>query len=236
MRHFSVVRTPSGRPRRRLRGTKAPALAAALAFVLALALAGVRPSLAGTIVRGRVHLPLHAASARSDGRTVRETLDPRDAVVYVTGVHDEDARKLGGRARRADIELEGDRFSPRVVPVVVGSKVRFQNRDRVYHTVFSISPAGRFDLGNLAPGNKRETRLETSGVINLFCQLHPAAAGFVVVCPNWYFARAGASGEFRLPDLPRGSYVVHVWHPRLGATQRTIAATGRDAVVLDLRL
>jgi plastocyanin len=200
------------------------------------ALVGVLPCHAGTVIRGRVHLPQDAEVTRADGKTVRERLDARDAVIYVTVAHGEDARKLGGRARRADIEIEADRFSPRVVPVVVGSKVRFRNRDRVYHAVFSISPAGRFDLGNLAPGKKRETRLESPGVVNLFCQLHPAAAGFVVVCPNWFFARAAASGEFRLPELPRGAYVVHAWHPRLGATQRSVAATGRDPVILDLRL
>jgi plastocyanin len=229
-----VVRTPSGRSGGRQRGAMALALGAVLASMLALV--GVLPGHAGTVVRGRVHLPQHAEVTKADGKIVRERLDARDAVIYVTVAQGENASKLGGRARRADVEIESDRFSPRVVPVVVGSKVRFRNRDRVYHTIFSVSPAGRFDLGNLAPGKKRETRLESPGVINLFCQLHPAAAGFVVVCPNWYFARAEASGEFRLPELPRGSYVVHVWHPRFGATQRSVAATGRDPVILDLRL
>lgn len=210
----------------------------AIAVVLAstLALVDALPCHAGTVIRGRVHLPKNAKARNADGTRVRESLDARDVLVYVTVARGEDARKLGGRARRADIEIEGDRFTPRVVPVVVGSKVSFRNRDRVYHTIFSVSPAGRFDLGNLAPGKKRETRLETPGIINLFCQLHPAAAGFVVVCPNWFFARAEASGEFRLPGLPRGSYIVHVWHPRLGETRRSVAATGRDAVTLDLRL
>ena len=74
-----------------------------------------------------------------------------------------------------------------------------------------------------------ERTLRTAGTVAV-------AAGFVIVCPNWYYARAGASGEFRLPDLPRGTYVVHAWHPQLGSTQRTIQATGRDPVTLDLRL
>lgn len=234
MRHLSEVRDPSRWPGRRPWG--APALALAVALGLALALASVSPSVAGTRVRGRVHLPLRTVSTQSDGRSFREVVDPRDVVVYVTGAHSEDARRLGGRARRADVEIQGDGFAPRVVPIVVGSKVRFRNRDRVYHTVFSISPAGPFDLGNLAPGEKGETRLESPGIIHLFCQLHPAAAGFIVVCPNWYFARVDVSGEYRLPDLPRGSYVVHAWHPRLGATKRAVTTTGRDAVTLDLRL
>lgn len=233
MRHFSAVRPLSGRASHRHRG----ATPLALAFVLAsgLALGGVVPCRAGTVVRGRLHLPPTTQASHADGKEVRETLDARDAVVYVTVAPGGDARKLSGRARRKDVEIKGDRFTPRVLPVVVGSTVRFSNRDRVYHTVFSVSPAGRFDLGNLAPGKRREIRLERPGVINLFCQLHPAAAGFVVVCPNWFFARARASGEYFLPPLPRGDYVVHAWHPRLGAIRRSVRATGREPVTLELR-
>ncbi len=208
------------------------ALAAALAS--GFALADVLPCLAGTVIRGRLRLPPTTQATNADGTKVREKLEHQDVVVYVTVAPGADVRKLGGRAGRKDIVLEGDRFTPRVLPVVAGSKVRFRNRDSVYHSVFSVSPAGRFELGNLAPGSKRETRFESPGVINLFCELHPAAAGFVVVCPNWYFTRARASGEYLLPALPPGVYVVHVWHPRFGATRRSVQVTGRGAVTLDL--
>jgi plastocyanin len=234
MRHFSAVRSPAwGHPTRH-GGTTALVLAATLAS--GLVLADVQPCLAGTGVRGRVLLPRSTQTRNAKGAKIRETLDARDAVVYVTVAPGGNARKLSGRASRQDIHLEGDRFTPRVLPVVAGSEVRFRNEDRVYHNVFSVSPAGRFDLGNLAPGGKRETRFKSPGVINLFCELHPAAAGFVVVCPNWFFTRVGASGEYVLPPLPRGAYVVHAWHPRLGVTRRSIRVTGREAVTLDLRL
>ena len=36
---------------------------------------------------------------------------------------------------------------PRVLPVCAGTRVRFQNMDRVYHNAFSISPAMKFDIG-----------------------------------------------------------------------------------------
>ena len=234
MNHFSEIRPPSGHPRRGHGGPTSLALAAALAS--GLALGDVRPCHAGTVVRGRVQMPSRTEARNADGARVRETLDARDAVVYVTVAPGEDARKLGGRAGRNQVDLRGDRFTPRVTPVMVNSRVRFRNRDRVYHNVFSVSPSGRFDLGNLAPGGRRETRIENPGVINLFCELHPAAAGFLVACPNWFFARARASGEYHLPALPRGRYVVHAWHPRFGETRRSVQVTGRDAVTLDLSL
>lgn len=234
MRYFSAVRYPFGRTRTSHRGATSLALAAAIAS--GIAAPGGVPCLAGTTIRGRVHLPPSSLGRNAYGKKVRETLDARDAVVYVTEAPGADQRKLGGRAGRKDIEIEGDRFTPRVLPVMVKSKVRFLNRDRLYHNVFSVSPSGRFNLGNLAPGKLRETRFESPGVINLFCELHPVAAGFVVVCPNWYFTRASESGHFFLPELPRGAYVVHAWHPRRGATRRLVQVTGRDAVHLDLRL
>jgi len=71
-------------------------------------------------------------------------------------------------------------------------------------------------------------------VNNLFCQLHPASAAFVVVCPNWFHTLATESGDYALPPLPRGSYVVHAWHPRLGETRRSVEVTGRDVLRFDL--
>ena len=41
-------------------------------------------------------------------------------------------------------------------------------------------------------------------------------AAFIVVTPNHAFTRPAASGEFALPDLPPGSYQLHLWHPDLG--------------------
>ena len=234
MRHFSPARSPSGGHPTGHGGTTACVLAAALAS--GLVLADAAPCLAGSVVRGRLHLPTTALAKTANGASLRETIDPRDVVVYVTEAPDGNTGKLSGRPKRKDIDLKGDRFMPRVLTVVARSKVKFRNRDRVYHSVFSVSPAGRFELGNLAPGEKRETQFESPGIIHLFCELHPAAAGFVVVCPNWFFTRGGAYGEYALPPLPRGAYIVHAWHPRLGATRRSVQVTGREPVTLDLSL
>jgi hypothetical protein len=123
-----------------------------------------------------------------------------------------------------------------VIAFAAGSRIRFENNDRVYHNVFSVSPARRFDLGKLAPGSRTEVQFETPGVVQLFCELHPAAAGFVIVCPNRYLTRPAGSGRFQLPALPRGDYIVTVWHPGLGTVRRGIEVTGRGDYQLDLRL
>lgn len=228
MRHFTIPSSCRRRPRHR-------ALALATAIACGVTLTHARPGLSGTVIRGRVMLPESAAARSVDGKRTREALDVRETVVYVTPAPGAGGRPLAGRARGREVEVSRDHFEPRVTHVVAGSRVRFRNRDRVYHNVFGVSAAGRADLGDLAPDARRELRFERAGVVHLFCGLHPAAAGFVVVCPNWYVDRPGADGTYRFPSLPRGRYLVHAWHPRRGAIRREAEATGRGTLVLDLR-
>ena len=219
-----------------LAGTRrrAPRLVLASAVAFGLGLAQVTPGVAGTVLRGRVTVPATLPAGTGALSGTRTSVSPADVVVYVTEKPGHGKPHLPGRGMRADVELKGDQFIPPVLAVTVGSKLRFQNRDRVYHSPFRVSPAGRFELGSLAPGQRREVRLDRPGVSNLFCQLHPASAGFVIVCPNWFHTRPSATGDYALPPLPRGSYLVHAWHPRLGDIQRSVEVTGRDVVRFDL--
>jgi len=155
-------------------------------------------------------------------------------VIYVTEKPGSGKPQLAGRPVHGKVDLAGEGFSPWVLVVTVRSKVEFRNPGHVYHSLFSVSPAGRSDLGSLAPGEDRETRFDQPGVYNLFCQLHPSAAGFVIVCPNWFNTRPAASGDYVLPPLPRGAYILHAWHPRLGEIRRPIEVTGHDVMHLDL--
>jgi plastocyanin len=203
-------------------------------MLVGLAWAAATPCRAGTVVKGRVLMPLMAVSKTANGGAARETLSPTDVVIYVTEVPG--STRLAGRGKKHDIELRNERFHPHALDVTVKSTVRFKNGDRIFHTLMSVAASGRSELGSIAPGKKSEVRLDEAGVVNLFCQLHPGAEGFVIVCPNWFHTRATASGEYALPSLPRGSYVVHAWHPRLGETKRSVELTGRDVARLDLSL
>jgi hypothetical protein len=125
-------------------------------------------------------------------------------------------------------------FRPRIVAVPAGSLVEFDNCDSIYHSVFSLAKAKRFDTGLFAPGKTKPVRFDQPGVVDVYCQLHSHVVGTIVVVPNRHFARPNARGEFRLPALREGSYVVKVWHPRFGETTQTlqVARDGSGAVSL----
>jgi plastocyanin len=186
-------------------------------------------------LRGRLQLP-----AAGPARAVQIS----DAVIYVVperaakdpapASKPASAHRKHPSAEPRTVRLTADGFAPRVLPVTAGSPVRFVNRDHVFHNPFSVSPACRFSLKGCAPGQERSVVFDTVGVANLYCELHPSAAGFVVVRPDKLFTSPRSDGRFTLSGLRPGSYVVKAWHPDLGETSRRVKVTGGHKVDVDL--
>jgi len=161
-----------------------------------------------------------SGDSTSAGKRRLETMI--DAVVYLDSIPARLEKKLSKHPSDAVITQRGGAFSPRTLSVPVGTTVTFLNRDRVYHSVFSVSPARRFDLGKYAPGEGRQVALAAPGPIQLFCDIDPNETGFVFVTPNHASARPGSRGEFAFRKLPPGRYTLRVWHPSYGSLTREI--------------
>jgi hypothetical protein len=125
----------------------------------------------------------------------------------------------------------GRRFLPRVSAVPARTKLVFNNRDQVWHGVFSVTPGNRFELGKRAPGRIDTLRVGRAGIVQLRCDIHPEMSGWVVVTPNRAYTRPDAAGHWELPELPPGRYVVRAWHPARGAVHRAVTLAGDDAFV-----
>jgi plastocyanin len=133
---------------------------------------------------------------------------------------------------RVQVVIRGGRFTPPVVVVRPGATVEFDNRDQVFHVPFSVSPTMPFHLGRCAPGRPGEVTFAQPGVVEVFCELHPAEALYIVVAPDRWYTRPAADGTFVLSGLPGGKYLVRAWTPALGdVTRRVEVAAGRPARV-----
>jgi plastocyanin len=128
------------------------------------------------------------------------------------------------------INQHGLVFSPRVLPVVKGTTVRFLNGDSVDHNVYS--PEGHYDLGHWSAGAHRDQVFGQLGVFTQLCHLHPAMIAYVVVLSNPYFAVTDAAGAFRIHGVPPGSYQLVVWQEqaRGGPIPVTVTAGGTAQV------
>jgi plastocyanin len=179
-------------------------------------------------------LPPPARTAEVHGRAaLGDHVEVRDVVVYATPLRAPSAHSTS-RARRlpATITQAHHTFTPRVLTIQQGQSVVFHNGDTVWHSVFSISPARRFDVGRYGPGEHRSVTFDRSGIVNLYCALDSQMAGWVLVLPTPSFTRPDATGSFTIAGLVPGSYTIHVWDPERGERTRRVDVTAPGTVVM----
>jgi plastocyanin len=114
-------------------------------------------------------------------------------------------------------------FVPRVKPILVGSFVRFPNKDNIRHHVYSFSAAKNFQLALYKGTPAAPVLFDKPGVVVLGCNIHDWMVGYIYVSESPYYAKTGADGMAQLAELPKGEYRVRVWHPDLATTEESTA-------------
>lgn len=127
-------------------------------------------------------------------------------------------------------------FEPHVLPVVVGSTVRWPNEDDIFHNVFSMSDAKEFDLGYYKKDKVPEVRFDRVGRVDVFCAIHPKMHCIILVLPNPFFAAADDKGRFAIRSLPAGKYKVRAWHERIPSQVKEIVVPADGEVKVDFTL
>jgi plastocyanin len=121
---------------------------------------------------------------------------------------------------KTEMIQKGKRFIPHVLAITVGTAVDFPNYDPIFHNAFSNYDGQIFDVGLYPPGTSKTILFRKEGVVRIFCNIHPAMSAVIVVLKSPYFAASGKNGAFTIPNVPSGSYRLHVFHER--ATQQTL--------------
>lgn len=104
-------------------------------------------------------------------------------------------------------------FQPHVLPVVAGTTVNFINSDDVQHNVFTPSAAGDFfNLGAWPKGQTKSYTFTKVGKVELLCNVHHEMHGYILVLQNPFFALTDKEGNFRIENVPAGTYTLKVWH------------------------
>jgi len=122
----------------------------------------------------------------------------------------------GPRLLHGEMKSQGKKFVPRVVTVEKSAEVDFPNADAIYHNVFSVSPANRFDLGLYRSGGSKQKRFDEPGLVRVYCNIHPQMVGFVMVVDSDFAAVTGPDGAFRFENVPAGTWTVKVWNEEGG--------------------
>ncbi len=127
-------------------------------------------------------------------------------------------------------------FTPRVSAVVKGTTIAFPNDDKIFHNVFSMSRALKFDLGLYRSGSSKSVVASRVGIVDIYCNIHPEMAAKVVVVDNPFFAVTGEDGSFVIEGVPPGTYPVVAWfaHGEPHRGEVTIAPGESAEVAIDL--
>jgi plastocyanin len=112
------------------------------------------------------------------------------------------------------IVTRSSRFFPQTMVVTSGTRVRFPNLDDIRHNVFSLTPGHRFDVGVYGPDEGADTVFDGVGTVEIYCNIHPNMAAFLLVLDSTHFTRPDQNGRFRLENLPPGPGELLVWNYR----------------------
>jgi plastocyanin len=199
-----------------------PVALAPLVVTLLLASAGTAAS---ATLTGTVQL-LAGGKAVASGEV-------RDAVVYWSP---DRGAATAPAPQPVEIAMREKEFLPPVVAVTRGSAVRFPNADPILHNVFSVSPENPFDLGLYGPGHGKSVRMDSPGLVRVYCNVHHAMAAHVLVLDTPHFVSPGPTGEFSLEGLPEGAGTLHVWHARAEPWSRVLTLPASAPVVVPLAI
>jgi plastocyanin len=148
-------------------------------------------------------------------------------VVYLKGVPNAlpDTSKMVFRVQQREKQ-----FTPRVSVALLGSVIEFPNEDNIFHNVFSLSKALKFDLGLYKSGASKSVKAKKPGVIDVYCNIHPQMAAKVLVLDTKYYAMTETDGQFKIQDVPAGSYELVAWQPNgKEVSQRVTVGPGNRA-------
>ncbi len=137
----------------------------------------------------------------------------------------------------AVLDNRGCTFVPRVQALVVGQALEIINGDPILHDAHAwLGARTIFNLGLPTWRRARHVFVEP-GLHSVDCNvLHTWMKAWVFVAEHPYVAVTGPDGRFLLDDVPPGTYVLRLWHERLGETERSVTVRPLRPTAVEVEL
>src|ERR1700730_4137965 len=193
----------------------------AFAEAIAEGIVQLPKSRSGPVISKRYEIVMNGATLSTQ---------PPLAVVYLEGSFSKPAPLPKTQVAQKDLA-----FLPPLLPVQVGTRVEFPNFDDTYHSIFSYSPAKRFDLGRYRPEERPipSEVFDTPGLVTLRCDIHEHMRGLILVLDTPYFVMTDAEGRFRLSGLPSGRYMLKAWIDSKTTREQPVALKSGETLHVD---
>lgn len=156
----------------------------------------------------------------------------RTAVVYLEGTFTES--DFADVPKKAELVQEKLRFNPTILPIAIGTKVAFPNKDTTYHNVFSYSKAKPFDLGRY--NNESEPQFvefTKPGEVKVFCEIHDHMRSTILVLDTPYFATTDSEGKYKIENVRPGEYILKCWIRSRKVLEKKLTVKDEPTLVAD---
>jgi len=124
----------------------------------------------------------------------------------------------------AVITQAGCKYTPHVLGVVVGQKIKFLNPDGTMHNVHAMPKVNKeFNMG--MPKFKKEAEKKfdkEESVFAIKCDVHPWMGCWVEVFSHPFFSVSSMDGTFKIEGLGPGTYEITAWHEKLGTQTASV--------------
>ena len=148
-----------------------------------------------------------------------------NAVVTITDI--KKGKKI--ELKKVTLDQNGCEYKPHVLAFPAGTTVEILNPDGILHNVHSYSKANS-PFNQAQPKFKKtlNVKIEKPEAIELKCDVHGWMQGWLVATESPYFAVTDNSGNFKLADVPAGTYTVEVWHEKLGKSSQKVTVKAKE--------
>ena len=166
----------------------------------------------------------HATPLIAEGAVTGPNNALANVVVYLSaGANDE------GQVPQQAVTLEqkGCQYVPHVVAMHTGQELKMINGDPVLHNVHPVTKVNREWNRSQPPGAPPiSEKYDKAEFIPVKCNVHPWMHGYVAVLKTSHFDITNGGGEFKLPNLPPGTYTITAWHEAYGTQTADVTITG----------
>ena len=138
------------------------------------------------------------------------------------------------------LDQKGCMYEPYIWGVVTGQEFTVQNSDAVLHNVHATPKVNKeFNFGQPLKGQKTTKSFDKPEVlVRVKCDVHPWMFTYVGVCDHPYFAVTDKDGNFKIPNLPAGTYTLEAHHRKAqgGTTTQEFTVGASDSKEINFTL
>jgi plastocyanin len=158
-----------------------------------------------------------------------------DAVIYIEKIP---GKTFSPSKEHAKMDQKNLRFTPHILPILVGTTVDFLNSDDVLHNVFSPDACvDKLNLGTWPKGQTRSYTYKNPGCISvMLCNVHPEMEAYVLALETPYFAVSAPEGNYEIKDVPAGKYELKIWHQKLKAQTVSVEVPEKGNITVDFEI